>query len=527
LPLRSVRCLLLTCSLSAAAAAAAADAPTGPVEPYESSVAFRPANQIDRLVLAAFKARRVTPAARCSDAVFIRRVYLDVIGALPEPAAVTRFLNSRQPNKRAQLIEALLKHDQFNDYQAMKWCDLLRVKSEHPINLWPNGVQAYHRWIRQSVATDKPYDQFARELLTSSGSNFRVPPVNFYRAIQGNDASTIAAAVGLTFMGVRTDKWPDYQQAQMARFFSHVAYKGTAEWKEQIVYHNPAPRDAFDAIFPDGKTIRIKPDTDPRKVFADWLITKDNPYFTRNIANRVWAWLMGRGIIDPVDDLREGQSPVHAELLAYLERELIKADYDIKHLYRLILNSRTYQQSSISRAGPLERTDSFATYPVRRLEAEVLIDALVQLFGSPQQYSSAIPEPFTFVPKYQPTVGLADGSITSPFLELFGRPPRDTGLASERDLGMSESQRLYLINSSQLQRRIERSKKLSSLIRGARRDRQGVIDQLYLAILSRKPTTDESQAAAKYIVGKGKSMRDGVIDLTWALINSKEFLYRH
>ena len=263
---------LLTVLMCLPVFAAAADQP-GIVLPYESASGFEPANRIDELVLAELQRRKIQPANLCSDEVFVRRVYLDLIGTLPEASAVREFLEDQQSDKRAVLIDVLFERDEFADYWSLKWCDLLRVKAEFPINLWPNAVQAYHHWIRASIVENKPYDQFARELLTSSGSNFRVPPVNFYRALQGHTPSNIAATVGLTFMGTRLDGWPQQQRLGLEAFFSRIAYKQTAEWKEEIVYLDPAPADALAAVFPNGTKVLIQPGQDPRCVFAEWLIS--------------------------------------------------------------------------------------------------------------------------------------------------------------------------------------------------------------------------------------------------------------
>lgn len=498
----------------------------GPVEPFEIERGLVPANRVDSLVQAGLKKRGIEPAHLCSDAVFIRRVYLDVIGALPEPAQVEKFLQDKAPNKRAALIDALLEEPRYAEYWAMKWADLLRVKSEFPINLWPNAVQAYHRWIRDALLENKPYDQFVRELLTSSGSNFRVPPVNFYRAVQGRQPTAIAEAVALTFMGVRLERWPEERRSQMARFFSRIAYKATAEWKEEIVYLDPTPAGPLDAVFPDETVVRIEADQDPREVFAKWLITPTNPWFARNIVNRTWSWLLGRGIIHEPDDIRPDNPPVHPELLTFLEREFVKSRYDLKALYRLILNSRTYQQSSIPRSRHPEAVAFFACYPVRRLEAEVLLDALCQMLGGGQGYESAIPEPFSFIPDYQPAITLADGSISSPFLELFGRPARDTGLESERNNQPTDAQRLYLLNSSEIQRRLQNSQRLRRGLPG-RKNPAAAIRQIYLLILSRYPTPAELAVVEAYFRGSGSRPDQALNDLAWALINSKEFLYRH
>ena len=495
--------------------------------PFENSGEFAANNRIDTLLMKSFRRKGIEPANLCSDAVFIRRVYLDVIGTLPEPKEVREFLQDRNPRKRAALIHELLRRDEFADYWSLKWCDLLRVKAEFPINLWPNAVQAYHRWIRDCLRDNMPYDKFAREMLTSSGSNFRVPQVNFYRAIQGQEPSAIAGAVALTFMGVRLENWPETHRSGMEAFFSRVAYKLTAEWKEEIVYLDPAQTEPLEAVFPDGTSVQIPPDKDPREVFADWLIAPENPWFARNIVNRIWAWLLGRGIIHEPDDIRPDNPAVHPELLAYLENHLVKADYDLKHIFRLILNSRTYQQSSIRRTDNPEAEALFACYPVRRLEAEVLIDALCWISGTRESYSSPIPEPFTFIPEENRSIELADGSITSQFLEMFGRPARDTGLESERNNQPTDAQRLHLLNSSHVQNKIERSTRLNGLVKAAKGNRQTLANMIYLNILSRYPTKAELAAAQQHLQSTGKNLRQATNDLAWALINSKEFLYRH
>ena len=497
------------------------------ISPFQQADAFKPNNEIDTIVTASLREKGTEPANLCSDTVFIRRVYLDVTGTLPEAVDVRKFIENPRSDKRKTLINTLLKQKEFSDYWSLKWCDLLRVKAEFPINLWPNAVQAYHRWIQDAITYNMPYDLFARELLTSSGSNFRVPQVNFYRAIQGQEPSSMASAVSLTFMGTRFEDWPEAKQNEMAAFFSHVAFKGTAEWKEEIVYMDPTPVKSMKVVFPDGTVDIIQNGQDPRKVFTDWLITDKNPWFARNIVNRIWSWLMGRGIIHEPDDIRADNPPVHPELLAYLEKELIESEYDLRHIYRLILNSRTYQQSSIPHPEAVDTEKLFACYPVRQLEAEVLIDALCQISGTRETYSSPIPEPFTFIPPEHRTISLADGRITSKFLEMFGRPSRDTGLESERNIQPTESQRRHMLNSTHIQQKIEGGWRLKNLVRGAKGNRQKLADSLYLTILSRTPTESEQQAVVYYFKTNGISSNQAAIDLAWTLINSKEFLYRH
>lgn len=497
------------------------------LRPFESDTWSVPANGVDVQVLAALKRKGMEPANPCSDEVFVRRVYLDSIGTLPEPPDVLEFLHDERPDKRALLIDSLLVRDEFADYWALKWCDLLRVKAEFPINLWPNAVQAYHRWIRNAVKENRPYDQFARDLLTSSGSNFRVAPVNFYRAVQSREPAGLAEAVALTLMGVRLGNWPTERRDNMAVFFSRVAFKPTDEWKEEIVHSDPAATDALDAVFPDGTAAVIEPSGDPRVSFADWLITADNPWFGRNIVNRLWAWLMGRGIIHEPDDIRPTNPPVNPELLSYLEKELVNAEYDLRHLFRLILNSRTYQQSPIARNDHPEAETMFACYLIRRLDAEVLIDALDWVGGTKRNYESRIPEPFTWIPEEQRTIALADGSITSTFLQMFGRPSRDTGLESERSSNTTDAQRLFMLNSTGVYKRIADSIRLRRIALAAGGDRIKLIRGVYMTLLSREPTPAELAVAEGYWQNSGLGSDRSAVDLAWALINSMEFLYRH
>jgi len=598
--------------LATAAMATAAEAPVSVAQGaspniFESPTPPVPANPIDRLVFARLASMKIKPVL-CSDAVFVRRVYLDVIGTLPTAKEAGDFIKDTSPDKRRALVDRLLERDEFADYWAMKWGDVLRIKAEFPVNLWPNAAQAYHHWVRESIAENKPYDKFVREMLTSSGSNFRAPPVNFYRAIQNRTPDGIAAAVALTFMGSRIESWPKDRPQGMAAFFSQIGYKPTSEWKEENVFWDPtrfsteasniapgraslpgaakpakpadnAPKEEapapvksvpHEAIFPDGTKIKLPSDRDPREVFADWLITPKNPWFARSAVNRVWGWLLGRGIIHEPDDIRPDNPPSNPELLAFLEKEFVAGGYDLKKLYRLILNSSTYQFSSMPHATTPQAEANFAAYPLRRLDAEVLIDAVNKVTGTSDLYTSPIPEPFTYIPRDFPAIAIADGSITSPFLALFGRSARATGMENERENKPVPAQWLHMLNSSNIQTKLEQGPRLKPIF-DAKRPAAETVEELYLTVLSRFPTPEEvknaenystaaapaapaapakaaapsapSKAAAPGAPGKaaatasapGKSpakppamkRREDWIDITWSLINSIEFLYRH
>jgi len=541
---------------------AATNAPKSSI--YENPIAPVAECQIDKLVFAELARLKIEPAL-CSDAVFVRRAFLDVIGTLPTAKEARDFIQDTNPKKRAALIDHLLERSEFADYWSMKWGDILRIKAEFPVNLWPNAAQAYHRWVRASITANKSYDQFVREMLTSSGSNFRVGPVNFYRAVQNRTPEGIAGAVALTFMGARADVWPSNRVADMAVFFSQIGYKPTGEWKEEHVFWDPlgasklvgatAPGRAAIAVvgvasnnppqlaltnaceprretkFPDGTPVTLAPDQDPREVFADWLITPKNPWFTRAAVNRTWAWLLGRGIVHEPDDIRVGNPASNPALLMYLDKEFVASGYDMKKLYRLILNSQTYQLSSMPRNNSPQAAAQFASYPLRRLDAEVLIDAINRITGSTDLYTSPIPEPFTYIPENMPAIAIADGSITSPFLALFGRSARATGMENERNNRPVAAQWLHLLNSSHIQRKLERGPALQKLITDGK-SRTETITELYLTILSRFPTPEEVAVAKAYgslptdKPDRPKRPQEWV-DIAWALINSAEFLYRH
>ncbi len=510
----------------------------GAASPYEAAAWPISANAVDREVEKSLKAAGLALRAPASDAVFVRRAYLDVLGAMPTGAETKAFLADADPGKRAALVERLLEREEFIDYLSLKWGDLLRIKSEFPSNLWPNAVQAYNRWIRDAIASNMPYDRFVAELLTASGSNFRDPPVNFYRAIPGRDPAAIAGAVSLAFLGARYDSWPEEVGRGMAAFFSRVAYKKTLEWKEEIVYPDTRPLDSASLgaaggdvrlTLPDGSTALVPAGSDSREVFAAWLTGPGKAMLARAFVNRAWCWLMGTGIVEPADDIRAGNPPASPGALNLLADEFVASGFDVKKLYTLILTSRTYQQSSLPAPGEaaVPAPARFARYAIRRLDAEIIIDALCRIGGSGERYSSPIPEPFTYIPPAQRTIALADGSITSPFLVKFGRPARDTGLESERNNRPTAEQVLYLLNSTDVKKRIDASPLLSAAYNMPASKRDDQIKAIYLELLSRPPTAAETAKAREYFAAPGLSTRQAAADLAWALVNGKEFLYRH
>ncbi len=500
-----------------------------------------PNNQVDDLVFAQLQALGIPPAKLCTDAVFVRRVYLDVTGRLPAEEQAKQFLADTDPAKRSKLIDTLLASDAFADFASLKWSDLLRIKSEFPSNLWPNAVQAYYQWVRSSIIANKPYDQFVRELLVSAGSNFRDPTCNYYRAVADRDPQGFAEQTAQVFMGARlscvrchahpTESWSPTDNKQMAAFFANVKFKNTQEWKEQIVYLQTWNRlkDAagkeVDLVPLGGEKIDVpKGAKDTREAFVDWLTDPSNPWFAKNIVNRVWYWLNGRGIIHEPDDIRPSNPPSNPRLLAYLEKQLVENHYDLKHIYRLILNSRTYQLSSITTQANSWDTQMFSHYMPRRLTAEQMMDAINQVTQTDDDFVSRIPEPFTKLPQGTRAVQLADGSIGLPILQLFGRPSRDSSYESERCNDTSMSQALYMINAEEISRKISRSPYLKQLLKT--QSDQDVISGVYMTAFSHQPSEEKMQQLLDYFK-QVENRRDAISDLLWAVLNSREFMFNH
>lgn len=501
--------------------------------PYEKSAKFAAVGKIDELLLENWKKHGVNPSGTCSDAVFLRRAHIDLIGTIPTIKETREFLSDKSPEKRSKLIDALLERPEFAQYWALKWCDILRVKSEFPINLWPNAVQAYQHWVWEAVRKNMPYNEFARTLLTASGSDFRDPPSNFYRATENKTPVGYASVAALTFMGTRLDEWKDADRKEFEKLFSRIAKKKTDEWKEVIIYLDPAPSDPMTVKMPDGIELKISPDEDPRVAFADWLIRSDNPWFTQPAVNRVWFWFFGRGIVQEPDDFRPAPDPsdsfwrfswllggsgkrvntgnpaVNQKLLEYLARSFVKSGYDFKSLCREIVNSAAYQQSSLPRMNSSTPPGSlstkadetsaeiskeekyFAIYQMHRLDAEVLADALCYIGGFHPKYMSVIPEPFTYIPRKMRTITLADGSITSSFLVTFGRPARDSGRLMERNNQTTYAQRLFMLNSPLIHWKVSNSPFLKVILKKCRGNKRQIVDGIYMLILARRATDKE------------------------------------
>lgn len=498
-----------------------------PLSPYETdSAEFVVANKIDEIVLRNLKLRGLKPAKLSSDAVFLRRVYIDATGTVPDEQKARAFLADKAGDKRGKLIESLLNSEAYALRMTQRFGDMLKIKAEFPINLWPNAAQAYSRFILDSFRKNIPYDVTVRKILTSEGSNFRAGEVNFFRAMQAKNPQSVAASATLAFMGIRYEKLSEVAKGNMAAFFERIAYKSTKEWKEEIVFNDPSKRAPFVGFYPDGNPVTLSPSEDPRGAFANWLTKKGNPYFSRAIANRMWYWLFGQPIVSPVDEMFASNPPANGELLDYLAGYLEASNFDLKKLASLILNSRIYQQSPIPQCRPEDAKKYFAVYPTRRIDAEALIDIICKLTSTAEVYESTTPEPYTKFPAGESAVALPDGSITTSFLELFGRPSRDTGLDSERVNAPSASQKLHMINSFHIRTKLENGSSMQALYR---RGGLKFLEGAYLTIYSRYPTS--SECGRFQLLWEKRAKRDKhwnhYIDTAWALLNSEEFVNNH
>lgn len=474
-------------------------------------------NVVDREVNALLQERGLTPSGPAENDYLARRIYLVMTARIPTADQTRAFL--RNPDRIA-LIDSLLASDGWVEMQVMRWGDMLRIKSEFPSCMWPNAVQAYNKWLTDRFRSGEGYDKIVYALLTASGSNFREPAVNFFRA--GNDRSPakFASDAALLFLG-RRNAPESWQQ-----FFKQVKFKSSKEWKEDILWLDIDAPEPWQPVNLEGRSITLRHGEDWRVPFAQWMTAPDHREFARAFCNRLWSWLMGYGIIDPVDDLTGAN--VNPALLEALTDLFLASGYDIRTLAREILTSETFARST--HTAPGNQADAMGRlgshYPLRRLDSEALNDAVCDITGVPDLYSSRAPEPFTNYPPGTRAVEVGDGTVTTPQLDLFGRPSRDVALESGRDGSVNAKQALYLLNSTTIQEKLSKSPWLDSLDKGDR-DATRVVQEIYLRVLSREATPAEIDAVLRWSTRFPAYTRFRKTNeaLIWALLNSDEFIF--
>jgi Protein of unknown function (DUF1553)/Protein of unknown function (DUF1549) len=495
----------------------------------------KPANAIDEHVFARQRELQLLPALVAADEVFLRRVHLDVIGVLPGPEEARAFLDSKDPEKRAKLIDRLLERDEFASFWALKWADVMRGS---PTTLTTRGVHIFHRYLVRAVAEDRPLDVFARELLTGLGNTLNKPAASFYRVSRTPDEA--AETFAQLFLGVRMQcakchnhPFENITQTDyygLAAFFAQVQHKGAKFMlDDEIIYlapgrevQNPKTRKNQEPLAFGKSPGKLAPDDDRRHKLADWLTQPENPYFAPSIVNRAWYHLFGQGIVEPVDDFRATNPPSNPELLRALSADFVKQGYRLKPLLRTILNSKTYQLSS---SGPRQSADAaperryFTRARVKMLSAEQVLDAVSQATG--------VPEPFKGYPLGTRAIELAEGGINHPFLQAFAKPVRDVSCECAREEDPSLPQMLHLLNNAGLLAKLKSQKSRLAGWLGEKSDVKRLVENIYLATLSRRPTEAESDIAARHVVLLKGDLTQAMQDLQFALMNSSEFLLRH
>ena len=504
-------------------------------------------NAIDRLVFAKLRRLRVQPAELCSDGEFLRRVHLDTLGILPDVETTRRFLADPHADKRERLIDELLTRPEFADFWALKWSDLLR--NEEKV-LDARGVRLFHRWLRQAFIDNKPLNELARELIASRGSTYSQPAANYYRALR--DPYTRAEATAQVFLGVRLqcarchnhpfDRWTQTDYHRFAAFFPRVQYRILENNRrdkldkhefdgEQIVYldrqtelTHPVTGEVLVPRFL-GDARPLPAQGDRLTALADWVANPDNPFFARVQANRIWAHLMGRGIVEPSDDFRDSNPPSNPELLDELARDFAR-DFDVRRLVRTILRSRTYQLSARPDDSNRDEEANFARAIIRPLQAEQLLDAIGQV--------TAIRPRFPGLPAgtragQVPGVTVASRrnrlADSERFLSVFGKPPRSLSCECERSDDNTLAQAFQLITGQLVNQLLtEPNNRLGQLVAAGRSNDQ-IVEELYLAALCRFPTSRERQFADQ-LIAKANDRRAALEDILWSLLNAKEFLLR-
>jgi hypothetical protein len=490
-------------------------------------------NYVDQLIDEKLQKLHIQPSGLATDAEFLRRVTLDLIGQLPTPAEVREFLADPAPSKikREKRIDKLIGNPAFADRWTVKWGDLLQSSRKF---LGEKATYEFREWIHDSVASNKPYDKMVHELLTGRGSVYDSPAANYFRTTR--EPKPTMEKTTQVFLGVRMvcaqchdhpfERWTQNQYYQMAAFFSAVGLRPGYEVGEEIVYdqregyemHHPKDNRVMAPQFLVASVgaVKIPSDEKRRDAFADWLVSKDNPFFAKAITNRIWSYFLGRGIIDPVDDIRASNPPVNAPLLAALTKDLTDHQFDLQHLMRVIVKSRTYQASFQTNEWNALDGDNFSHAIPRRLSAEPLMDAVTQAAGVRPNFPE-VPEDTTASQLPDPHVG-ADG-----FLDLFGRPSRESSCECERRADFSLPQALNLINGTTISDAVADSKgRIAKNVLAGMTD-AAMIEDLYLATLTRLPTKSEAENASHYLAGGPQTQK--AQDLLWALLNSKGFLY--
>jgi hypothetical protein len=485
-------------------------------------------NRIDELVWTKLKRMGILPSSTATDSVFLRRLHLDTLGTLPSPEEVRAFESDKRSDRRERAIQDVLARPQLADYWAQKWGDVLLADREA---LGERGAYEFHRWLRTQLLTNRPYDQWVRELLTATGNSGRYGPVNFFRAAR--TPIDLTRSVSQAFLGIRMDcaqchhhpfeKWGQDDFYGMAGFFKGLKHTPLGPGRE-LVYHGgyqptriPLVNQLVLPRPPGGIGIENFGESDPRVKLAEWVTRPDNPYFSRLVANRIWKQFLGRGLVEPEDDFRSTNPPTNPALLDHLAETLVANRFDLKKLMHHILSSRVYQLSSVPNPTNAQDQQSYSHHLVKRLPAAVLLDAISEVTGTP--------ETFIGMPRGTRAIQLWDNRLPSYFLDTFGRSERESPCECGSSTEPTMAQTLHLMNAPEIDTKITApGSRIDRMISRKATPRQ-IVDELCLAALGRPPRPREIRAAEK-LFASGPP-RQAAEDFLWALLNSYDFLFVH
>jgi hypothetical protein len=493
---------------------------------------FPVVSYIDRLAVAKWKKLGITPSGLCSDGEFIRRVYLDLCGKLPAPAETRAFLAGERTDKRARLVDRCLEDKDYAAYFAMRWGSILRNAS---LAGSEQAAYAFHEWLVEKIARNRPYDEMVRGIVAAAGEWQDAPAINWYWQMRDDQLHQPVADTAQVFLGLRLqcakchhhpyERWSQDDYYGLAGFFSRLGRKGGGEPPPYYSARtrttgevNPRTGKPIEPKLLDGPVLKVAPEDDPRQKLVSWMARPENPFFAKALCNRMWGHLMGRGLVDPVDDMRETNPPSNPELLDALAKDFIRHKFDVQHLLRTICNSRTYQLSSVPNEYNKHDRQNHARYYGKRLIAEVFLDAVDQVCGTRTQFNK--------MSRQSRAVDLPHEGFGSYFLDVFDRPPRSSACECARSGGANLSQVLHLSNSSEVEDKIASGEGRVARLLKAKTSPGKAVEELYLAALARYPTREEQKKAATYLAGE-KDQRRALEDLVWALLNTREFMFNH
>lgn len=494
-------------------------------------------NFIDKLVDENLHKLRILPSGICTDEEFVRRVYIDVIGIYPNPDEIKSFLADANPNKRGDLVDSLTQRKEFTEVWVMKWAELLQIRSDIAGNnnrppFYKNAL-LYYNWLGERIGKNVPLDEIVTELLSSTGGTVSNPAVNFYQTEL--DQLKLTENVAQVFMGMRIqcaqchnhpfDRWTMDDYYGFKAFFAQIGRKATDDPQEVIIFNSKGGESKHfltNAVmkpkFLGGETPEIKPGEDRRKVLAEWIASPKNPFFARNISNIVWAHFFGMGIVDPVDDVRVSNPPSNPELLTALAETLTSYKYDMRRLVKDICTSMTYQRSTKVNETNAGDKKNFSHAQVRRVRAEILLDAISQITETPNKFKG--------LPLGARAVQIADGAVSNYFLDTFGRAKRESVCSCEVKMEPTLSQALHLMNGDAINDRIKQGKVVVKLIQEKKPDDE-IVENLYLRVFGRMPADKEKESIRQTLMASPDQRQQVLEDVFWALMNSKEFYFNH